>query len=37
MAFNDCFHVLGLVLISATVAAFLSRPAKATAASAASH
>jgi DHA2 family multidrug resistance protein len=29
MAFNDCFHVLGLVLISATVAAFLSKPAKA--------
>ncbi|MGA3008369.1 MAG: EmrB/QacA family drug resistance transporter, partial [Opitutaceae bacterium] len=28
MAFNDCFHVLGLVLISATVAAFLCRPAK---------
>jgi DHA2 family multidrug resistance protein len=29
MAFNDCFHVLGLVLIGATVAAFLCRPVKA--------
>ena len=29
MAFNDCFYVLGLVLIGATVAAFLCRPAKA--------
>jgi DHA2 family multidrug resistance protein len=28
MAFNDCFHVLGLVLIGATVAAMLCRPAK---------
>ncbi len=28
MAFNDCFYVLGLVLIGATVAAFLCRPAK---------
>ncbi len=26
MAFNDCFYVLGLVLISATIAAFFSRP-----------
>ena len=29
MAFNDCFRVLGLVLICATVAAFLCRPARA--------
>jgi DHA2 family multidrug resistance protein len=36
MAFNDCFHVLGFVLIGATVAAFLSRPVK-TAASVAAH
>jgi DHA2 family multidrug resistance protein len=35
MAFNDCFYVLGLVLIGAIVAAFLSRPAKAAAAPAA--
>lgn len=28
MAFNDCFRVLGFVLIGATVAAFLCRPAK---------
>jgi DHA2 family multidrug resistance protein len=35
MAFNDCFYVLGLVLIGATIAAFLSRPAKAAAAPAA--
>lgn len=28
MAFNDCFHVLALVLLAATVAAVLSRPAK---------
>jgi DHA2 family multidrug resistance protein len=28
MAFNDCFHLLGLVLIGATVAAVLCRPAK---------
>ena len=26
MAFNDCFHVLALVLLAATVAAVLSRP-----------
>jgi hypothetical protein len=37
MAFNDCFHVLGLVLISATVAAFLSKPAKANASAGATH
>jgi len=36
MAFNDCFRVLGLVLIAATVAAFFCRPAKA-GASAATH
>ncbi|HTB79404.1 MAG TPA: DHA2 family efflux MFS transporter permease subunit [Opitutaceae bacterium] len=36
MAFNDCFHVLGFVLIGATLAAFLCRPAKAQA-SVASH
>jgi hypothetical protein len=36
MAFNDCFHVLGFVLIGATVAAFLCRPAKSRA-SAAAH
>jgi DHA2 family multidrug resistance protein len=35
MAFNDCFHVLGLVLIGATAAAFLCRPTKAKAAPAA--
>jgi DHA2 family multidrug resistance protein len=29
MAFNDCFHVLGFVLIGATIAAFLCRPTKA--------
>ncbi len=29
MAFNDCFHVLGAVLIGATIAAFLCRPARA--------
>jgi MFS transporter, DHA2 family, multidrug resistance protein len=28
LAFNDCFHLLGLVLIGTTVAAFLCRPAK---------
>jgi DHA2 family multidrug resistance protein len=28
MAFNDCFRVLGLVLIGAIVVAFLCRPAK---------
>jgi DHA2 family multidrug resistance protein len=28
MAFNDCFHVLALVLLAATVAAMFSRPAK---------
>jgi DHA2 family multidrug resistance protein len=28
MAFNDCFHVLALVLLAATVAAVFSRPAK---------
>jgi len=32
MAFNDCFHVLGFVLIAATIAAFLCRPTKAGAA-----
>jgi DHA2 family multidrug resistance protein len=32
MAFNDCFHVLALVLVGATVAAFFCRPAKAQAA-----
>jgi DHA2 family multidrug resistance protein len=36
MAFNDCFHVLGLVLILSVGAAVLSRPAKG-AASAAAH
>jgi len=35
MAFNDCFRVLGLVLIGATVAAFLCRPTKGTASGAA--
>jgi DHA2 family multidrug resistance protein len=28
MAFNDCFHLLGFVLIGATVAAFLCRPTR---------
>ncbi len=28
MAFNDCFRVLGLVLIGATIAAFLCRPVR---------
>jgi len=28
MAFNDCFHVLGYVLIAATLAAILCRPVK---------
>jgi DHA2 family multidrug resistance protein len=37
MAFNDCFHVLGLVLIGATVAAFLSKPAKGAGAGGATH
>jgi len=32
MAFNDCFYLLGFVLIGATLAAFLSRPVKAAAA-----
>jgi len=32
MAFNDCFHVLGFVLIAATVAALLARPVRAQAA-----
>jgi MFS transporter, DHA2 family, multidrug resistance protein len=36
MAFNDCFRVLGLVLVAATAAAFLCRPVKARA-SAAAH
>jgi DHA2 family multidrug resistance protein len=35
MAFNDCFHVLGLVLVGATVAAVLCRPAKSRASGAA--
>ena len=35
MAFNDCFHVLGLVLVGATVAAVLCRPAKSQASGAA--
>ena len=37
MAFSDCFHVLGFVLIGATLAAFLSRPVKATGAAAPAH
>jgi len=36
MAFNDCFHVLGLVLIATTIAALLCGPARARA-SAAAH
>src|SRR4051812_33917931 len=32
MAFNDCFHVLALVLLAATVAAVFSRPARGAAA-----
>jgi DHA2 family multidrug resistance protein len=35
MAFNDCFHVLGLVLFAAVIAAFLCRPTKGGAAAAA--
>jgi DHA2 family multidrug resistance protein len=37
MAFNDCFQILGLVLLAATLAAFLSRPVKATVAAPGSH
>ena len=37
MAFNDCFRVLGIVLLCAMAAAFLCRPAKARASASAAH
>ncbi|HEY5080017.1 MAG TPA: DHA2 family efflux MFS transporter permease subunit [Opitutaceae bacterium] len=37
MAFNDCFRVLGIVLLCAMAAAFLCRPTKAQASASAAH
>lgn len=36
-AFNDCFHVLGLVLLGTILVAFLARPARAAANAGAAH